>query len=55
MHWDVLIPLGVFAALGLVFGIVLAIASKIFEVKVDERVPLIMECLLGANCGGCGL
>ena len=43
-----------FAAPGGFFGIVLAIASKIFEVKVDERVPQILECLPGANCGGCG-
>ncbi len=51
---DVLIPIGIFAVLGLVFGILLAVASKIFEVKVDERVPKIIECLPGANCGGCG-
>lgn len=51
---DVLIPVGAFAGLGLLFGIVLAVASKIFAVKVDERVPQIIECLPGANCGGCG-
>ena len=43
-----------FAAMGLVLGIVLAIASKIFAVKVDERVEKISDCLPGANCGGCG-
>ena len=41
-------------ALAVIFGLVLAIASKVFEVKVDERLPLIQECLAGANCGGCG-
>lgn len=51
---DVLIPVGIFAALGLVFGVLLAVASKIFEVKTDERVPKITEILPGANCGGCG-
>ncbi len=40
--------------LGLLFGIVLAYASKKFEVKVDERISKILEVLPGANCGGCG-
>jgi len=51
---DVLIPAAIFAALGIVFGILLAVASKVFAVKTDERVPEIIECLPGANCGGCG-
>ena len=51
---DVLIPMAIFAALGLAFGIILAVAAKIFEVKVDERVPAICDVLPGANCGGCG-
>ena len=40
--------------LGLIFGVLLGFASKKFEVKVDERVPKLRECLPGANCGGCG-
>ena len=51
---DVLIPIAIFAALGLTFGIILAIASKIFHVNVDERVEQICDVLPGANCGGCG-
>ncbi|MCI8332740.1 MAG: RnfABCDGE type electron transport complex subunit B [Clostridiales bacterium] len=43
-----------FAVLGGVLGLLLAIASKIFHVKTDERVPAIIEALPGANCGGCG-
>ncbi|MBE6573047.1 MAG: RnfABCDGE type electron transport complex subunit B [Ruminococcaceae bacterium] len=43
-----------FAALGLVLGLILAIASKVFAVKVDERVEQICDILPGANCGGCG-
>lgn len=43
-----------FSVLGLGFGLVLAVASKIFAVKVDERVEQIQEKLPGANCGGCG-
>ena len=51
---DILIPAAILAALGAVFGIALAIASRIFAVKVDERVPQIRDALPGANCGGCG-
>lgn len=51
---DVLIPVGIFAALGVVLGLLLAIAFKIFSVKTDERAEKILECLPGANCGGCG-
>ncbi len=51
---NILITVLVFAALGALFGVILAVASKIFFVKVDERVPKILECLPGANCGGCG-
>jgi len=50
----ILYPLLCFAALGLLMGILLAVSSKIFAIKMDERVPQITECLPGANCGGCG-
>lgn len=40
--------------LGLLFGLILGYASKKFAVEVDEKIPLIKECLPGANCGGCG-
>ena len=50
----VLIPIGIFAGLGLVLGILLAVASKVFSVEVDERAAAITEALPGANCGGCG-
>lgn len=55
MEWStVLIPVGIFAGLGILFGTVLAIASRVFAVKTDERVEQINEVLPGANCGGCG-
>ncbi|MBU5590547.1 RnfABCDGE type electron transport complex subunit B [Clostridium sp. MSJ-4] len=41
-------------AIGMIFGVLLGYASKKFEVKVDERVPVVREALPGANCGGCG-
>jgi len=44
----------VLGILGLMFGAVLAYASKKFAVEVDERVEAILSILPGANCGGCG-
>ncbi|MBT8338875.1 MAG: RnfABCDGE type electron transport complex subunit B, partial [Desulfatitalea sp.] len=41
--------------LGVVVGIGLAIASKVFYVYVDPKVLAVDEALPGANCGGCGL
>ena len=41
--------------LGLVVGIGLAAASKIFYVYVDPLVVAVDDALPGANCGGCGL
>lgn len=40
--------------LGLLVGIGLAIASKIFYVYVDPTILAVDEALPGANCGGCG-
>ena len=44
----------VLGVLGALFGLVLAIASKVFEVKKDPREEAILSHLAGANCGGCG-
>lgn len=51
---EILIAVAVVAGVGLVCGIVLAIASKVMEVKTDETVLKLRECLPGANCGACG-
>lgn len=51
---SILKAVGVLGVLGLVFGVVLAIASKIFEVEVDPKITKIRELLPGANCGACG-
>ena len=48
--WAVLILGG----LGLVLGIGLAIASKVFYVKVDTKIEDIQKILPNANCGACG-
>lgn len=44
----------ILGVMGAVFGAVLAVASKVFAVKTDERLPKLVEALPGANCGGCG-
>ena len=51
---NVIFAIVVLGVLGALFGLVLAIASKIFEVKKDPREEAILGCLAGANCGGCG-
>ena len=51
---QILIPILIVGGMGILFGGILGIASKIFAVKVDERVPQILEILPGANCGNCG-
>lgn len=49
---DAIILMG---GLGLVVGIGLAIASKVFYVYVDPLILAVDDVLPGANCGGCGL
>ena len=48
--WAVLI----LAGLGLILGLGLAVAAKVFHVEVDTRVEDITKILPGANCGACG-
>ena len=54
MELNVIYAVLVLGVLGCGFGLVLAIASKVFEVKQDPRLAEILDCLPGANCGGCG-
>ena len=51
---NIIFAIVVLGVLGAVFGLILAVASKIFEVKKDPREEAILGCLAGANCGGCG-
>jgi len=51
---EILIAILCFILLGGGCGLLLAVASKAFAVQVDERVERLVECLPGANCGGCG-
>ena len=52
--FEILIAIGILGGLGLLFGLVLAAASKVFYVETDPRLDQLNECLPGANCGGCG-
>ena len=51
---EILTAIRILGGLGLLFGLVLAAASKVFYVETDPRLEKLNECLPGANCGGCG-
>jgi len=44
----------ILGALGLIYGLGLAFASKKFHVEVDPKIEAIIEALPSANCGACG-
>lgn len=48
------VPVILLIGMGLIAGLVLTLASKVFFVPVDEAVAQIREVLPGANCGACG-
>ena len=54
MIGNIIAAIVVLGVLGAAFGLILAVASKIFEVKKDPREEAILSHLAGANCGGCG-
>ena len=47
-------PILVTGGLGLLFGILLSIASKVFAVVIDPKIVAVLDALPGANCGACG-
>ncbi len=51
---DVLIVVGIVAALAVIFAVLIVAVSKICYVKEDEKAKAVSEHLAGANCGGCG-
>jgi electron transport complex protein RnfB len=51
---EILLPVAILAAAGLVCGLALALASRFIGVREDPRVADILALLPGANCGGCG-
>ncbi|MGN0453355.1 MAG: RnfABCDGE type electron transport complex subunit B [Ruminococcus sp.] len=50
----ILIAVGIVAGIGLIIGLVLAIASCVMAVPTDKKVEALNEALPGANCGACG-
>lgn len=48
--WGVLI----IGTIGLVFGIILALASEFLKVEEDYRIKEVENLLPGYNCGACG-
>lgn len=50
----VLIAVLVVAGIGLLIGLILAIASIVMAVPKDEKAEAVLELLPGANCGACG-
>lgn len=54
MNSSLFIAVVAVSVLGLVFGIILAVASKLFAVKKDPLVEEVRAALPGANCGACG-
>lgn len=51
---ELLVPILLFAGLGLAAGILLTAASSFFAVEGNPTAERITEALPGANCGGCG-
>lgn len=50
----VLVASLVLGSLAVLFGVGLAVASRVFHVDQDSRIEKIEEVLPGANCGACG-
>lgn len=51
---EVLIPVLILAAIGLVCAVLLTLSAVFFGVKENEKVVAIRDVLPGANCGACG-
>ena len=51
---EILLPVIILGSLGIIFGLWLTFAQKIFAVKGDAQVEHIFSLLPGSNCGACG-
>ena len=51
---DVLTAILVVTVIGVIAGVLLAVASHFFAVPENETAKKVRECLPGANCGACG-
>ena len=50
---EVMTAVLVLCIIGFVCALLLVIASRYMKVPVNEKTPLIRDCLPGANCGSC--
>ncbi len=50
----IITAVAVIGILGLLLGIFLGVAAKVFHVETDPREEAVLEALPGNNCGGCG-
>lgn len=51
---NILLPVLIVCAIGLIAGVGLSIASILMAVPVDQKETAVREALPGANCGACG-
>lgn len=51
---EILKTVAVMGALAIALGLMLAVAAKYLEVKIDPRIEAVNKMLPGANCGACG-
>ena len=51
---NIMTPVAAMAVLGLIFGVGLAYALKIFGIELDPKIFRILSMLPGSNCGACG-
>lgn len=51
---QILLSVIIVSAIGLLVGLMLAIAAKVFAVPVNKTAEDVRACLPGANCGACG-
>ena len=51
---EILLAILIVSGIGLIIGVVLAIASALFAVPVNEKEEAVLSELPGANCGACG-
>lgn len=49
-----ILPVLIFAAMGILAGVLLTVVSKIFAVETDPRTEEVSEALPQINCGACG-